>query len=56
MGMRSSGARYSVQTIPFDDRATNHLSHQPSGQMPYLDDGELKIFESGAIMRRNTPI
>ena len=39
---------YTVATIPFDDRATNHLERQPFGQVPYLDDGGLKIFESGA--------
>jgi glutathione S-transferase len=39
---------YTVRTVPFDDRETNHLSRQPFGQVPFLSDGELKIFESGA--------
>jgi glutathione S-transferase len=39
---------YSVRTIPFDGRETNHLERQPFGQVPFLNDGELKIFESGA--------
>jgi glutathione S-transferase len=39
---------YSVGTVPFDGRETNHLSRQPFGQIPFLSDGELKIFESGA--------
>lgn len=39
---------YAVRTIPFDGRETNHLARQPFGQVPFLDDGELKIFESGA--------
>jgi len=43
-----AGLAYSVRTIPFEDRTTNHLSRQPFGQVPYLDDGELKIFESRA--------
>ena len=43
-----AGRPYAIRTIPFDDRATNHLDRQPFGQVPYLDDGELKIFESGA--------
>ncbi len=43
-----SGLPYAVRTIPFDDRQTNHLARQPFGQVPFLDDGELKIFESGA--------
>ncbi len=43
-----AGLDYVVRTIPFDDRATNHLDRQPFGQVPYLDDGAVKIFESGA--------
>jgi len=43
-----AGLGYTVRTIPFEDRHTNHLERQPFGQVPYLDDGELKIFESGA--------
>jgi glutathione S-transferase len=37
-----------VRTVPFDGRETNHLSHQPFGQVPFLSDGELEMFESGA--------
>lgn len=43
-----AGLAYDVRTVPFDDRATNHLDRQPFGQVPYLDDGDVKIFESGA--------
>lgn len=43
-----AGLAYSVRTVPFDGRETNHLSRQPFGQVPFLDDGELKMFESGA--------
>jgi glutathione S-transferase len=39
---------YAVRTIPFDGRETNHLARQPFGQVPFLSDGELGIFESGA--------
>jgi glutathione S-transferase len=39
---------YAVRTVPFDGRETNHLARQPFGQVPFLNDGELKIFESGA--------
>lgn len=42
-----AGLAYSVRTIPFEDRETNHLSRQPFGQVPYLDDGDLKIYEFG---------
>jgi len=37
-----------VRTVPFEGRQTNHLSRQPFGQVPFLSDGELEIFESGA--------
>jgi len=43
-----AGLAYKVQTVPFDGRATNHLAHQPFGQVPFLSDGEVEIFESGA--------
>lgn len=43
-----AGLNYRVRTIPFDDRATNHLEHQPFGQVPWLNDGDIEIFESGA--------
>ncbi len=43
-----AGLAYAVRTVPFDGRATNHLSRQPFGQAPFLNDGDLEIFESGA--------
>jgi glutathione S-transferase len=43
-----AGLAYSVRTVPFEGRQTNHLSRQPFGQVPFLSDGELEIFESGA--------
>lgn len=43
-----AGLAYSVRTVPFDGRETNHLSRQPFGQVPFLSDGEVEIFESGA--------
>ncbi|MBO9670255.1 MAG: glutathione S-transferase family protein [Sphingobium sp.] len=45
-----AGLAYTIKTIPFDDRATNHLARQPFGQVPYLDDGAVKMFESGAAL------
>jgi glutathione S-transferase len=41
---------YTVRTVPFDGRETNHLARQPFGQVPFLSDGELQIFESGACL------
>jgi glutathione S-transferase len=43
-----AGLAYTVRTVPFDGRETNHLSQQPFGQVPFLSDGDLQIFESGA--------
>jgi glutathione S-transferase len=43
-----AGLAYTVRTVPFDGRETNHLAQQPFGQVPFLQDGELEIFESGA--------
>src|SRR5215207_1985661 len=43
-----AGLAYDVRTVPFDDRETNHLAHQPFGQVPFLQDGDLELFESGA--------
>ncbi|MEN3950821.1 glutathione S-transferase family protein [Iodidimonas sp. SYSU 1G8] len=45
-----AGLAYSVRTVAFDGRQTNHLARQPFGQVPFLNDGELEIFESGACL------
>jgi len=39
---------YDVRSVPFEDRETNHLDYQPFGQVPFLTDGNVAIFESGA--------
>ena len=39
-----------LATVPFDDRETNHLDRQPFGQVPMLEDGDLRLFESGACV------
>jgi len=43
-----AGLAYAVRTVPFEGRETNHLARQPFGQVPFLNDGALEIFESGA--------
>ena len=43
-----AGLAYAVRTVPFDGRESNHLARQPFGQIPFLDDGDLQLFESGA--------
>jgi len=41
---------YRVESVPFEDRGPTHFAHQPFGQVPWLTDGDLSIFESGAIL------
>jgi glutathione S-transferase len=43
-----AGLPYAVRTVPFDERGPEHLALQPFGQVPFLSDGDLEIFESGA--------
>ena len=47
-GCEEAGLPYSVRTVAFDGRETNHLTQQPFGQVPFLTDGDLEMFESGA--------
>jgi glutathione S-transferase len=41
---------YRVASVPFEHRSAEHLAHQPFTQVPWLTDGDLSIFESGAIL------
>jgi glutathione S-transferase len=41
---------YRVASVPFKDRSADHFTHQPFGQVPWLTDGDISIFESGAIL------
>jgi glutathione S-transferase len=41
---------YRVASVPFGDRQPAHFAHQPFGQVPWLTDGDISIFESGAIL------
>ncbi|WP_250624364.1 glutathione S-transferase family protein [Pinirhizobacter soli] len=41
---------YRVKGVPFDRRDAEHFAHQPFGQVPWLTDGDMTIFESGAIL------
>lgn len=45
-----AGIAYTVRTVAFEDRATNHCDRQPFGQVPMLQDGEVRLFESGAAL------
>jgi|SRR6185312_192454 len=48
--LEEAGLRYRVESVPFRDRKAGHLAHQPFGQVPWLTDGDISIFESGAIL------
>jgi len=45
-----AGLPYKVGTVAFEGRATNHLEQQPFAQVPFLSDGDLEVFESGACL------
>src|SRR3954468_14475829 len=45
-----AGLAYSIGSVPFEDRETNHLDSQPFGQVPFMKDGSLELFESGACL------
>ncbi|GAA0628728.1 glutathione S-transferase family protein [Brevundimonas kwangchunensis] len=47
---QEAGLPYEVQTVPFEDRGPAHLERQPFGQVPFLTDGEITLFESGACL------
>ena len=48
--LEEAGLPYQVESTPFRNRQPVHFSHQPFGQVPWLTDGDLSIFESGAIL------
>jgi len=48
--LEEAGLNYKVESVPFDGRAANHFEHQPFGQVPWLTNGDISIFESGAIL------
>lgn len=48
--MEEAGLPYAVRTVVFEDRGPDHLARQPFGQAPFLDDGEVRVFESGACL------
>ena len=48
--LEEAGFRYRVASVAFRDRSEDHFAHQPFGQVPWLTDGDVSIFESGAIL------
>lgn len=48
--LEEAGLPYRVEGVPFGDRNAEHFAHQPFGQVPWLIDDDISIFESGAIL------
>lgn len=48
--LEEAGLPYRVESVPFRTRNAEHFAHQPFGQVPWLTDGDISIFESGAIV------
>jgi glutathione S-transferase len=48
--LEEAGLPYRVESVPFRDRKPEHFAHQPFGQVPWLTDGDISLFESGAIL------
>ena len=48
--LEEAGLPYRVESAPFRDRGADHFAHQPFGQVPWLTDGDISLFESGAIL------
>lgn len=45
-----AGLDYEVRSVPFSNRGAEHFSRQPFGQVPFLEDGGITVFESGACL------
>ena len=48
--LEEAGLAYRMNSVPFRERGAEHFKHQPFGQVPWLTDGDISIFESGAIL------
>ncbi|MDR6819828.1 glutathione S-transferase [Neorhizobium sp. 2083] len=48
--LEEAGLVYATRVLPFRDRGPEHFQRQPFGLVPFLTDGELTIFESGACL------
>ena len=45
-----AGLAYQVRSVPFDNRGPEHFARQPFGQVPFLEDDGITLFESGACL------
>ena len=45
-----AGLDYKVRSVPFKNRGAEHFARQPFGQVPFLEDRGITVFESGACL------
>lgn len=45
-----AGLVYDIDTLSVREKTPEHYARQPFGQIPILRDGDLSVFESGAIL------
>lgn len=48
--LEEAGLPYRIASTSFRERGPEHLAHQPFNQVPWLQDGDISLFESGAIL------
>jgi glutathione S-transferase len=45
-----AGLDYDVRSVSFKHRTAEHFAHQPFGQVPFIEDSGINVFESGACL------
>ncbi len=45
-----AGIPYDVKSVSFHNRGPEHFARQSFGQIPFIEDGDIAIFESGACL------
>jgi glutathione S-transferase len=45
-----AGLEYEVRSVSFHHRGAEHFARQPFGQVPFIEDGVITMFESGACL------
>ncbi len=45
-----AGLPYEVKATPIKNRGEAHHARQPFGQVPFIDDDDIEVFESGACL------
>lgn len=48
--LEEAGIAYAVAFARFNDQDSGHLARQPFAQVPFLEDGDIHLFESGACL------